>query len=142
MNPIELNNLLQLIQSTQGLDDNVSTTLLKLVMQSISAKPQESPKTEVKSVKFTKKELSTMPKKFQQSFIYDNKIVKYRYYEGLFQARYRRDGFCIEIAAKSYEEMKQRFITKLNEKAQIAPVNVHSLQEEKENDALFSSYGW
>ncbi len=142
MNPIELNNLLQLIQSAQGLDDNVSTTLLKLVMQSISAKPQESPKAEVKSVKFTKKELSTMPKKFQQSFIYDNKIVKYRYYEGLFQARYRRDGFCIEIAAKSYEEMKQRFIAKLNESAQIPSTNAHSSQEEKVNDALFSSYGW
>ena len=100
----------------------------------------ESLQTPTKGIlKFNKKELSTMPKKFQDIFIIDNKIVKYRHYKGLFQARYRRDGLCIEVAAKTYEEMKQRFIAKLNEKAQISPTPAP--QEEKSADILFSTYG-
>ncbi len=59
-----------------------------------------------------------MPKTFQKSFIYDNRIVKYRFYEGYFQARYRRDGFNIEVSAKTYEKMKEKFIEKLNTIAQ------------------------
>ena len=58
-----------------------------------------------------------MPKKFQASFIIDNRIVKYRYRHGMFQARYRREGFHIEVASKDYETMKRKFMARLIEQS-------------------------
>ena len=46
-------------------------------------------------------------------FAHNNIIVKYRYYKGMFQARYRRDGKCIEVASTDFDTMKRKFIAKL-----------------------------
>ncbi len=78
-----------------------------------------------------------MPKKFQDVFIIDNKVVKYRFYEGLFQARYRRDGFCIEVAARTFEGMKQKFVEKMQITIEIRPIQSQGAADE----VLFSTYG-
>ncbi len=132
MNPIELNNLLQLNQET---DIGLLAQLVNLLK---NPTPTSNSTKEVSSVKFTKKELSTMPKEFQLTFQHDEKIVKCRYHAGLFHARYRREGFKIEIAAKSYDLMKAKFIAKLLEQTANPP---QSPNEEKE-EVLFSTYGW
>ena len=64
-------------------------------------------------VKFTKQELNVMPISFKKYFIVNNQIVKYRFYRGMFQARYHRNGKNIEVASQSYELMKKKFIEKL-----------------------------
>ncbi len=79
-----------------------------------------------------------MPKKFQDIFIIDNKVVKYRYYDGLFQARYRRDGFYIEVAARTFEGMKQKFVEKMQITIEIIP----NQPQPAPADVLFSTYGW
>ncbi len=139
-----MNNLIQLIQQAPSSNEGNSfaTTLLKLAANSISLDTlkdlSSTSKKEVGVLKFTKKELSTMPKNFQGSFVVDNKIVKYRYHEGLFHARYRRDGYHIEIAAKTLDDVKVKFIAKLNG---IPETEVIKQVKATPSNVLFSSYG-
>ncbi len=123
----QLNNLLQ---------QTDAAFLAKLASLLKTSVPKEQ---EVSSVKFTKKELSTMPKEFQLTFQHDEKIVKCRYHAGLFHARYRREGFKIEIAAKTYDLMKAKFIAKLLEQTSNPPKLQNPISEPSE--VLFSTYG-
>ncbi len=132
----QFNNLLQLNQDNATELLSMLANLLKVPTSELSSKNTE----QVTSVKFTKKELSTMPKQFQLTFQYDDKIVKCRFHGGLFHARYRRDGLKIEIAAKTYDIMKTKFIAKLNELLTNPPIEEESTTTPK--DVLFSTYGW
>jgi integrase len=130
----ELDQVLEMIKATPNSGDSAKL-IFKLAAQSLTldafknlseqqpsfrAEKKQSPKggknkeKEGGIIKFSKEEIKLMPKEFQQTFIYDNKIFKYRITQGLFQARYRRDGYNIEVASKSYETMKKKFIAKLN----------------------------
>ena len=143
MNQEQLTTLLNVIKATPNNPeaDKVIAGVLKLAADSITldtlkeltatgkplpqVEPPANKKTPVKGRKendsdenfgiihFTKKEISTMPKNFQQSFIMDNKIVKFRYHQGLFHARYRRDGYNIEVASKDFDTMKRKFMLRL-----------------------------
>lgn len=64
-------------------------------------------------IKFTKKEINSMPDYLKKLFTVDDKIVTYRYVNGVYQARFRRDGYNIEVASKSFDIMKQKFLNKL-----------------------------
>jgi integrase len=69
-----------------------------------------------KYLKFTKKEISTMPNDLQRLFAIDEQIVTYRIIFGkYYQARYRRDGLNISVASKDFSVMKQKFIAKLRQ---------------------------
>ena len=46
-------------------------------------------------------------------FTINDKIVTYRYVNGLYQARFRRDGYNIEVASKNFDIMRQKFLDKL-----------------------------
>lgn len=142
----QLNTLFKLIKATPDNGSNeLATTVLQMAADSITLETlktmagnglqltqgkEEPAKLPSKGKKendreqtfgvlnFSTKELSTMPKAFQKSFIVDNRIVKFRYYEGLFQARYRRDGFNIEVASKDFDTMKQKFMLRLSMQAE------------------------
>ena len=105
MDKTQLTALLQFIKNAPD-NDSLTATILRLAADSISldtlkslagsktaavSTPQKEPDSDKASgyLQFSKKELSLMPKSFQKYFIYDKRIVKYRYYNGLFQARYR-----------------------------------------------------
>lgn len=64
---------------------------------------------------FTNKELSQMSDDTKKLFIYNNNIVRYRYHNGVYQARFRRDGYNIEVASKDFEMMKNKFFAALME---------------------------
>ena len=142
----QLNTLFKLIKATPDNGSNeLATTVLQIAADSITLETlktmagnglqltqgkEEPAKLPSKGKKendreqtfgvlnFSTKELSTMPKAFQKSFIVDNRIVKFRFYEGLFQARYRRDGFHIEVASKDFDTMKQKFMLRLSMQAE------------------------
>ncbi len=65
-------------------------------------------------IKFTKKEINKMPERYQKIFIIDDKMVSFRFHNGSYHARYRRKGYNIEVCAKSFELMKNKFIDRLN----------------------------
>ena len=63
-------------------------------------------------VKFTKKEIESMPDYLKKLFAVNDKIITCRYIKGMYQARYRRDGFNIEVANKDFGMMKLKFLEK------------------------------
>ena len=66
-------------------------------------------------IKFKKKEIESMPDNLKKLFVVEEKIVTYRFMRGMYQARFRRDGYSIEVASKDFEIMKQKFLEKLKE---------------------------
>ncbi len=64
-------------------------------------------------IKFKKQEINSMPDYLKKLFTVDDKIVTYRYINGVYQARFRRDGYNIEVASKTFDLMKQKFLNKL-----------------------------
>jgi len=65
------------------------------------------------TIKFTKKEIASMPDSIKKLFVVEDKIVSYRFIRGVYQARFRREGYNIEVASKDFGEMKRKFIAKL-----------------------------
>ena len=64
-------------------------------------------------IKFTKKEINKMPERYQKIFILDDKMVSFRFHNGSYHGRYRRDGYNIEVCAKTFVLMKDKFIARL-----------------------------
>lgn len=157
MERTQLNVLLQFIKNIGCDNSEIATTVFKLAadsialdtLKSLSAQgkdltavtgKKESPEEKrPATLSFTKKELRSMPKSFQKIFIHDNKIVKFRYYNGFFQARYRRDGYNIEVSSKDFEKMKRKFIEKLTEQTEIRE-NGYEPDRRKGKNVLFADY--
>ena len=145
----QLTELLQLIQTNAPENNGLTAAVLQLAVRSaaldtieeLRTRPSRSKEADDGSgtLSFTKKELNTMPKSFQKAFIANNKLVRYRYYNGLFQARYRRDGFNIEVASKDFETMKKKFIAKLTGEAEPHDAPVKEKRRTAKN-VLFSDY--
>ena len=64
-------------------------------------------------IKFTKKEIESMPDNLKRLFVINDKIVSYHFINGVYQARLRRDGYNIEVASKNFDIMKQKFLARL-----------------------------
>ena len=56
-----------------------------------------------------------MPSTYKNIFACNDKIITYRFHNGVYEARYRRDGFHIEVSSKQIETMKSKFIQALYE---------------------------
>ena len=110
MNNQDIANVLTLIRNTSENENgnNLAQTVLRLAVGSLS---NISPQTEIKQntssqptqnsfgyVAFSRKEIAAMPKQVQRLFAVDSKIIPYRFYNGIFQTRYRKNGYCIEVA--------------------------------------------
>ena len=90
-----------------------SITLERL--KKISSYRQENKKQEdgQRFVKFTKKEIESMPEIVRSILASDEKVITYRLVYGKYnQARYRRDGIDVEVMCKDFEKMKKKFIKK------------------------------
>ena len=156
----QLTDLLQFIKNTNNDQIDLAAMILKLaadsitletlrslagsekVLSAVSGKKENEVSEEEKTgtLSFTKKELESMPKSFQKTFIYDNRIVKFRYYRGLFQARYRRNGYNIEVASKDFDTMKKKFIEKLIGQAEVQDIPVSAPQRRTAKNVLFAEY--
>ena len=104
--------------------DEVTQIILKAASESITLdRLKVLTKKEVKAyfkengtsgfIKFKKQEINSMPDYLKKLFTINDKIVTYRYVNGLYQARFRRDGYNIEVASKSFDIMRQKFLDKL-----------------------------
>ncbi len=151
-------DLLRFIKNTDSDQSDLAATVLKLAADSItldtlrsltgsdkslstvSGKKEVSEEEKTGTLSFTKKELESMPKSFQKAFIYDNRIVKFRYYQGLFQARYRRQGYNIEVASKDFDTMKKKFIEKLIGQAEVQDIPVADPKRRTAKTVLFADY--
>ena len=65
-------------------------------------------------LKFSKKEILQMPTIYQSVFAAGNLIVHYRLRkDGVYEARFHRQGIDIEVSSKDFSVLKQKFIEKL-----------------------------
>ena len=65
-------------------------------------------------LKFSKKEILQMPTIYQSIFAAGNLIVHYRLRkDGVYEARFHRQGIDIEVSSKDFSVLKQKFIEKL-----------------------------
>lgn len=82
-------------------------------------------------LKFTKKEISQMPTQFKNIFAANDLIVHYRLRkDGVYEARFHRQGIDIEVSSKDLTKLKQKFIDKLN----------HKDEKPDKNDKTFAEY--
>ncbi len=120
----EVQKLMGLIQYAPEEEQNELATLLAKAASSKTAKRTVKSDNELAEsgyISFSKKELSQMPDDIQKLFIVDDKIIKYRFHNGIFHARYRRDGYNIEVASKDFNIMKKKFLAALTEQTSNKP---------------------
>ena len=140
----ELTNIFKAISTaniSETRKDEAVTTVLNLasqaftkeVMQSLLAAkdsdgviPQEKkvPQTKKcgkaeKGLTFTKKEIKSMPQKYQHIFAQDGFIIPYRLRkDGVFEARLRRKDVHIEVSAKDFGVLKEKVFFALHKSAE------------------------
>lgn len=118
----ELTKLLDFIQK-QNSPDCCELTSIVLKMASDSAalkavknKPQNGSEEagEKKYLKFTRQEIEIMPAYLKQILlIYNGNAVTYRYHNGSYETRYRRDGYYIAVYAPDLKSLKTKFLDKI-----------------------------
>lgn len=116
----KLNDLLNFIQSSPDCD-KLTATVLKLAadsaaLKTLKNKVQPNDDTNEKPlIKFNKQEIENMPESVKQFIIINGRILPCTELRGMYQVRYNRDGFHINVASKSQKELKQKFFDKLKE---------------------------
>ena len=126
----KLNEIIENLKAHPNSDKDVQF-ILKLAENSLKADileyliPKRKKSLPIKSkeskiqaggiLKFTKKEIEQMPSTYKNIFACNDKIITYRFHNGVYEARYRRDGFHIEVSSKQIETMKSKFIQALYE---------------------------
>lgn len=96
------------------------------------------PESKVKNksfLKFTKKDLNQMADKYRNIFALGDKIVSYRQKKnGVYEARYHRNGIDVEVSSKDLAALKQKFIDALNNLAKTGSVKAKSYYTVRFND--------
>ena len=107
-------------------DENTASLLNMLVesLRSLNCNPYSpalqrrkplplKPESKVKNksfLKFTKKDLNQMADKYRNIFAHGDKIVSYRQKKnGVYEARYHRNGIDVEVSSKDLAALKQKF---------------------------------
>ncbi len=66
-------------------------------------------------LKFSNKEILQMPTDYRNVFATNDLIVHYRLrQDGVYEARFHRQGIDIEVSSKNLAQLKQKFIDRLN----------------------------
>lgn len=113
----------------QAARDSITLKKLKKLIPDYERKLKSEEKEERSYVKFTLKEISQMPSEVQKIFIIDNHIVRYRLYRGMYHARYRRDGYNIEVASSDFDLMKKKFLAALIEQTANKPTKAPLMKD-------------
>lgn len=113
-------NLLQSDESVQQLLEALQkqNELYKQVLAGLGPIAEKSKIENRRGVlKFSKKEILQMPTQFKNIFAANDLIVHYRLRkDGVYEARFHRQGIDIEVSSKDLTKLKQKFIDKLNHK--------------------------
>ena len=76
--------------------------------------PQPKKKTRKNGIKFNRKEINEMPYKYRHVFAQGDRIVPYRQKpNGVYEARYHREGIHIEVSSKDLTVLKKKFLEAL-----------------------------
>lgn len=126
------NEIIENLKSYPNADENIQfilnladNSVKKETLESLISKKQKRPPKkgivckiqECGIWKLSKKEIQKMPLHYQNIFACEDKIITYRFHNGVYEARYRRDGFNIAVSSKHLDTMKLKFIQSLHDYA-------------------------
>ena len=120
MNQKELNTLLNFLQKQNSSDtDELISIVLKMAadsaaLKAVRNKPSDRGTGEKKYLKFTKQEIDIMPAYLKQILLmYNGNAVTYRYHNGTYETRYRRDGYRVQVYAPDLKTLRMKFLDKI-----------------------------
>ena len=119
----QIQKLMGLVQFAPEEDQNELATLLAKVASSktVQRSINNNQLTEKGTITFTKKEIDSMPDDIKRLFIVGKYVVTYRLHRGMYHARFRREGYSIEVASKDFNKMKEKFLLALMEQTNNKP---------------------
>lgn len=90
---------------------------------------------------FTKKEIKSMPEKYRKIFACCDIIVPYRLRkDDVYEARLRRKDIHIEVSAKSFDELKRKFLFAMNKSVELVEERPATAPVKTSSDVLFGDY--
>lgn len=105
---------MQLLSET--ISQAAASAALHAVRSVLKEGPPKSRQTKKTGVlKFSLRELNTMPAKLKNYFAVKDRIVRYRFHKGVYEINYRRDGIKLYVAAKDLATLKVRFRQELEQ---------------------------
>ena len=105
------NTIAQLLESVKRQNELYEKVLSELVPKIRKSRVKGNRRN---VLKFSKKEILQMPTVYQSIFAAGNLIVHYRLRkDGVYEARFHRQGIDIEVSSKDFSVLKQKFIEKL-----------------------------
>lgn len=105
------NAVAQLLESVKRQNELYEKVLSELVPKIRKSRVKRNRRN---VLKFSKKEILQMPTVYQSIFAAGNLIVHYRLRkDGVYEARFHRQGIDIEVSSKDFSVLKQKFIEKL-----------------------------
>lgn len=151
----ELNELLKQINTVNTSDrekDDLRVKLLQMAADSVKAETLKSllspdRKEEIKrrgkkskiGFKLTNKEINSMSKPMKQVFACNDRLIPYRYHKGVYEAHLRRRGLDVFACAKTFEDMRKKFMQKLLATTP-ETITIERKEREKDTSPLFASY--
>lgn len=117
----KLNKLLNCVHSSPFCDE-LTMFILKLASEStelysLKHKIATQKSTDKLYVKFTKREIDSMPESVKTFVKLNDNALPCHEVRGMCQIRYNRDGFHIDIASKNLNHLKHKFFKKLAEQS-------------------------
>lgn len=125
------NLIAEFLSANVGKTDETTTRTLNMLVESLAysklqellpdvfkqepSAPTQSKEKKKLSFRLTKKEIEQMPSRYRNLFAHGDKIITYRQKpNGVYEARYHRDGIHIEVSSKDLTVLKCKFIEALN----------------------------
>jgi integrase len=111
-------NVIQLIEQISRQNELYQKMLTGLATKSQKSKDQKCRN----GFQLNQKEISKLPTLYKNIFATDDMIVHYRLrQDGIYEARFHRQGINVEVSSKDLKQLKQKFIAKLNNQPAEAP---------------------
>ncbi len=108
--------LAKILSALQPRDDceELTTALLKLAVFSSTKQISQASEKQKNYLKFTKKEIESMPEPIKVLLIYNDRMITYRFHNGVYQSRYRRDGYHVEVASSDLTVLRKKFLDEVS----------------------------
>lgn len=106
----------ELFSSIMQKNPNETSDNATLIQQEIPHKASKIQVRDKNYLKFTQKEIRSMPSNYKKYFILGEQVVFYRKKEnGVFEARFQRkaENIFIQVSSKSVTELKEKFLAEL-----------------------------
>lgn len=106
----------------------VFTSLLNAKPNEIKGEEEKAPQPRGRQktgIRFTKQEMKKMPMKYRKIFAHEDIIVPYRLRkDGVYEARVRRKDLHIEVSARDFAALKEKFIRALHKEEEPVPAAI------------------